>query len=52
MSRRLAPEPDETDRIEWFPPGEVRKLLRDGQIVDGPSLTAVSCYLALLNGAR
>jgi 8-oxo-dGTP pyrophosphatase MutT (NUDIX family) len=49
VSKKGSPEQDETDRIEWLSPGEVRKLLKDGQIIDGPSLTAISYYLALLN---
>jgi 8-oxo-dGTP pyrophosphatase MutT (NUDIX family) len=44
------PEIDETERIEWFTAEETRKLLRDGQIVDGPSLNAISFYLATYHG--
>lgn len=42
------PELEETERVDWLTATEVRKLLSAGSIVDGPSLTAVSYYLALL----
>jgi len=46
VTRVSQPDLDETDRIEWFAPAQVVKLLRAGQIPDGPSLTAISYYLA------
>jgi len=46
VTRVSHPDLDETDRIEWFSPAQARKLLRVGQIPDGPSLTAISYYLA------
>jgi 8-oxo-dGTP pyrophosphatase MutT (NUDIX family) len=36
----------EADRIAWVPVPEVRRLLTDGAILDGPTLTAISYYLA------
>ncbi|MEZ0109901.1 8-oxo-dGTP pyrophosphatase MutT (NUDIX family) [Catenulispora sp. EB89] len=42
------PDADEAEKVAWFTPGEVRELLRGGQIVDGPSLTAVGFFLATL----
>jgi len=38
---------DEVERVEWVALGEISTLIRDGVISDGPSLTALSCYLAL-----
>jgi 8-oxo-dGTP pyrophosphatase MutT (NUDIX family) len=40
------PEADEADRVAWFSPDEVRALLGEGQVPDGPSLTALGFYLA------
>jgi 8-oxo-dGTP pyrophosphatase MutT (NUDIX family) len=37
----------ETDRAEWKSLTEVRKLLDSGHITDGPSVTALSYYLAV-----
>lgn len=42
-----APDADEADKVEWFTVDEVAELLRSGHIVDGPSLTAVSYFLAV-----
>lgn len=39
-------DPSESSRLEWFGQAEVRKLILDGQVPDGPSLTALSFYLA------
>lgn len=41
------PDTDETEKVAWFTPEEVRELLRGGSIVDGPSLTAISYFLAV-----
>ena len=43
-------DPSESTRIEWFTPEDATKLVAHGQVPDGPSLTALSFYLAL--GAR
>jgi 8-oxo-dGTP pyrophosphatase MutT (NUDIX family) len=40
------PEAAEADRVEWVPVAEVVRLMRDGQISDGPSLMALAFYLA------
>lgn len=37
----------ESSRVEWVPLADVPKLARDGQITDGPSLTALSYYLGM-----
>jgi 8-oxo-dGTP pyrophosphatase MutT (NUDIX family) len=37
----------ETSKIEWFPIGDLAKLVASGQISDGPSLTALSYYLGV-----
>jgi 8-oxo-dGTP pyrophosphatase MutT (NUDIX family) len=39
-------DPSESTHTEWFTPAEVAKLIADGQVPDGPSLTALSFYLA------
>jgi 8-oxo-dGTP pyrophosphatase MutT (NUDIX family) len=36
-------DPGEAERIEWVPVPELRRLVRDGHMLDGMSLTAV-CY--------
>jgi len=36
----------EAERVEWVPTVEVRRILRDGEMRDGLSLTAVACALA------
>ena len=41
------PDTDETEKVAWFTSEEVRELLRGGRIVDGPSLTAISYFLAV-----
>lgn len=40
-------EPDrvETDRVEWVPLDRVRRLIADGAVSDGFSLTALLWYL-------
>jgi 8-oxo-dGTP pyrophosphatase MutT (NUDIX family) len=35
----------EAERIEWLPEQEVIRLISDGLVADGPSLTAISFYL-------
>jgi 8-oxo-dGTP pyrophosphatase MutT (NUDIX family) len=37
----------ESSRVEWVPVAELTKLASDGQIQDGPSLTALMYYLAV-----
>jgi ADP-ribose pyrophosphatase YjhB (NUDIX family) len=37
----------EASRVEWIPLSDVPKLADSGQISDGPSLTALSYYLAV-----
>ncbi len=37
----------EASRVEWVPLAEVPKLAAEGQIQDGPSLTALTYYLAV-----
>jgi hypothetical protein len=39
-------DPSESRRVEWLPLGEVPRLVRDGMISDGPSLTALAYYRA------
>ena len=39
-------DPGESERIAWVPVQEVRALLRDGQVVDGLSLTALLWWFA------
>ncbi|MDQ3577724.1 MAG: NUDIX hydrolase [Actinomycetota bacterium] len=43
-------EPDtaEASRIDWVPLADLPALMRDGQISDGPSLTALATYLAIV----
>ena len=36
----------ESERIEWVPVSEVRRILRDNEMLDGMSLTAVAYALA------
>jgi 8-oxo-dGTP pyrophosphatase MutT (NUDIX family) len=40
------PDADEADRVSWFTAAEARALLAKGLVPDGPSLTALSFYLA------
>lgn len=40
------PEVAEAERVEWVPLADVSKLMTDGQISDGPSVTALGFYLA------
>jgi 8-oxo-dGTP pyrophosphatase MutT (NUDIX family) len=44
------PEAAEADRIEWVPLADVPKLMTDGKIPDGPSVTALGYYLATRRG--
>lgn len=39
-------DPGESERVEWLPVEDVRRLARDGHIADGLSLTAVLYALA------
>lgn len=41
------PEKDESDRVEWLPVSDVVKLIESGLVLDGPSLTALTYYLAI-----
>jgi 8-oxo-dGTP pyrophosphatase MutT (NUDIX family) len=38
-------DPSEADRVEWVPVEQVRQLIRDGQVQDGLSLTALLWWL-------
>lgn len=40
-------DPSESTRSEWVPAEAIPKLAMDGQISDGPSLTALSYYLGI-----
>ncbi|MGL5829952.1 MAG: NUDIX hydrolase [Angustibacter sp.] len=40
-------DPSESDRVEWKSLSDVRVLIEAGHIHDGPSLTALSYYLAM-----
>jgi 8-oxo-dGTP pyrophosphatase MutT (NUDIX family) len=40
-------DPSESSQVEWVPLTEVPKLAASGQIQDGPSLTALTYYLAV-----
>lgn len=43
----------ESSRVEWVPVADLPKLAAEGQVQDGPSLTALSYYLAFArHGAR
>lgn len=37
-------DPSESERIDWVPVDEVRQLLRDNQVTDGLSLTALAYW--------
>jgi 8-oxo-dGTP pyrophosphatase MutT (NUDIX family) len=39
-------DPSESSRVGWLPLDEVPRVMRDGMISDGPSLTALAYYLA------
>jgi 8-oxo-dGTP pyrophosphatase MutT (NUDIX family) len=39
-------DPGESERIEWVPVNEVRRIVREGEMLDGMSMTAVSYALA------
>ena len=40
------PDVDEAERVEWVPVERVRELIRDGEVSDGYSLTALLWFLA------
>lgn len=40
------PEPTEASRVEWIPLALVPQLMTAGQVLDGPSLTALAYYHA------
>lgn len=42
-----APDSSETTRVEWVPITEFGRLIRQGLVTDGPSLTALGLALAL-----
>ena len=42
-----APDLVETDRVEWVPVREVRRLIERGEVSDGFSLTALLWFLTL-----
>jgi hypothetical protein len=46
-SKIADPEQGETTVAEWRPVAEVTKLIADGGIQDGPSLTALTSFLSL-----
>ena len=39
-------DPGEASRVEWVPAGQVRELVRSGQVQDGLSVTALLWWLA------
>lgn len=41
------PEQAEASRVEWVPTRDLPALIRNGQITDGPSLTALASFLAI-----
>jgi 8-oxo-dGTP pyrophosphatase MutT (NUDIX family) len=41
-----APDPAEASRVEWVPRDRVRRLLAEGGVPDGPSMTALALVLA------
>ncbi|MFC7614857.1 NUDIX hydrolase [Actinokineospora soli] len=45
--REGQPEAGESSRVEWVPVADLRNLIANGQITDGPSLTALATFLAL-----
>jgi 8-oxo-dGTP pyrophosphatase MutT (NUDIX family) len=47
VERIGVPEPAEAGRVEWFTPTQVRKLLVENSVRDGPSLTALAFILAM-----
>ncbi len=42
-------DPNEADRIEWFDRDGVRALLRDGEVLDGMSVSGLAWWLAGLH---
>lgn len=44
-------DPSESSRVEWVPLADIPKLAAAGQVQDGPSLAALSYYLAFEHGA-
>ena len=45
-----APDPAESDRVEWVPLAQVRELVRHGQVQEGLSLVALMWLLSGLDG--
>ncbi|MBT8226852.1 MAG: NUDIX hydrolase [Dactylosporangium sp.] len=45
-------DPAESSQVAWIPLADIPALARDGQIPDGPSLTALMYYLTVLPGPR
>jgi 8-oxo-dGTP pyrophosphatase MutT (NUDIX family) len=41
------PDEAEASRVQWTPVADLPQLVADGQVVDGPSLTALLYYLAV-----
>jgi 8-oxo-dGTP pyrophosphatase MutT (NUDIX family) len=48
VERISEPLPAETSRVQWVPLASVPRLMAAGQVPDGPSLTALAFYLAIL----
>ena len=48
-AERIGPpsDPGESSQVEWVPLADVPRLAAQGQIQDGPSLTALTYYLAV-----
>jgi hypothetical protein len=40
-------DPSESTKVEWISADSIPKLAAEGQITDGPSLTALSYYLGI-----
>jgi len=43
---KLQADDDEFIRLQPVPPGEIRKLLEEGKIIDGKTFAALTWYLA------
>ena len=51
-AQRVAePDKKEATRAEWHLVSDLPKLIMDGEISDGPSLTALVCFLTLRRAA-
>ena len=46
--RGAPPDPSESSRVEWVAASDIPKLIEEGQLTDGPSVTALSFALAFL----